>query len=62
MGAFSISWGTSGDPASRPCKCGLGSKCHAWPGRVSHSSSKAQLAGYLKGLAGGLLEWDAGIQ
>ena len=37
-------------------KCGLNPGCHAWPRKVSPSSGEAQLAGYLKELAGGLLE------
>ena len=36
--------------------------CHGWSRTVSLPNGEAQLAGCLKGLAGGLLQWDLSIQ
>ena len=43
-------------------KYGLGPWCHAWLRRVSPSGGTTQLSGCLKELAGGPLEWDAGLR
>ena len=52
---FNLSLGTSVTQVVDRVKYGLGPGCHAWPREVSLPSGKAQLAGYLKGLAGSAL-------
>ena len=58
---FSLSWGTSGDPASRPCK--------TWPrvprlAKESVVPNRRSSGGSMpdKALVGGPLEWEAGIR
>ena len=53
---FSLSLGKSRTQLVDFVKYGMGPGCHTWPRRVSLPSKEAQLAGYLKRLAGGSLE------
>ena len=52
---FSLSWGTSRDPASWPCKIWSGFRVPRLAKESDAPSCEAQLAGCLKGLAGGPL-------
>ena len=59
---FSLSWQASEDPLKDHTKYDQGPEIHSKPRRVLLPVGKAQLAGCLRVLVNGPLEWDTGIQ